>query len=152
MMIITGVGKSYIMGQAGAALLRSVNEEAFAIHAVELMHGCLGVVNETTTVIALSDSGETREVINAVSLCQKRDAFIIVVTSVEDSMLARYADQLHVYTQESGASVHKTIPSSSLHHQLDFFVELAARQANELSLEKLRDNHPGGTLYDESTY
>lgn len=146
--VITGVGKSFIMAQAGASLLRSVGVRAHAIHAIELLHGDMGIIDETTLVVAVSDSGETREVINAIASVDAKHPQIWVVTSHEQSMLARYADLLFDYPVEPGASVHGTIPAGCLHHQLQFFIEWAAQAADEQTREQLAANHPGGTLYE----
>lgn len=148
MIICTGVGKSFNIAEVGASLLRSVGIDAIALHATDLMHGCMGVVRgQTDVVVAVTHSGATREVVNVLGMLATRDPRVIVITGDPESLAARYADQLVCY-EAKGGGPYETIPGEALHAQLDFFVQWACDAAGDMTYEELKSNHPGGTLYE----
>jgi arabinose-5-phosphate isomerase len=79
-LVITGIGKSGIIGQKITATMNSTGTPAFFLHPVEAMHGDLGMVQQTDVVMAISYSGETAELNLLLSSLKRRCSAIIAMT------------------------------------------------------------------------
>jgi arabinose-5-phosphate isomerase len=90
--IITGVGKSGLIGRKIAATLTSTGSPAIFVHPVEGLHGDLGIVTRDDALIAISNSGETPEITSLAASIKKRGVSIIAMTAVTSSTLARMAN------------------------------------------------------------
>jgi arabinose-5-phosphate isomerase len=90
--IVTGMGKAGLVGQKLAATLASTGTRAFPLHPAEAVHGDLGRIRAGDVVLALSQSGETEEVLRLVPALKRLDAFLIALTEREASTLGRSAD------------------------------------------------------------
>jgi len=90
--IITGVGKSGIVARKIAATFTSTGAPAIFLHPVEGLHGDLGIVGRDDALLAISNSGETKEITSLAATIKKRRAVIIAVTGGASSTLARMAD------------------------------------------------------------
>jgi len=90
--IVTGIGKSGIVGRKIVATLNSTGTPALFLHPVEGMHGDLGMVTGQDVVLALSNSGETSELNEIIPPVKSIGAKVIVFTGSETSSLARMAD------------------------------------------------------------
>ncbi len=90
--IVTGMGKAGLVGQKLAATLASTGTRAFPLHPAEAVHGDLGRIRAGDVVLALSQSGETEEVLRLVPALRRLDAYLIAVTERGDSTLGRSAD------------------------------------------------------------
>lgn len=90
--IVTGVGKSGIICRKIAATLSSTGTPAFFLHPGEAIHGDLGLVQREDTVLALSYSGETEEILRLLEAIRRLDAQLIAVTGHPDSSLGQAAD------------------------------------------------------------
>lgn len=90
--IVTGMGKSGIIGRKIAATLASTGTPAFFLHPAEGIHGDLGMVTEHDVVLALSNSGETGEVLNILPSIRRIGARIIAMVGNPESTLAKNAD------------------------------------------------------------
>lgn len=91
-LIITGIGKSGIIGQKICATLNSTGTPSFFLHPVEAMHGDLGMVQRTDVVLAISYSGETVELNSLLSNLGRRCKAVIAMTGGVTSTLGRAAD------------------------------------------------------------
>jgi arabinose-5-phosphate isomerase len=91
-LVVTGVGKSGHIGQKMSATLASTGSRAVFMHPVEAMHGDLGVVSPQDTVIALSYSGETDELLAVIPAIKRLNIDVIAITGVETSRLAQCSD------------------------------------------------------------
>ncbi len=89
--IITGVGKSGLVGRKIAATLTSTGTPAIFLHPVEGLHGDLGMVTTQDVIIAISNSGESTEIINLLPVLQKIGVKIISLTGRLNSTLARHS-------------------------------------------------------------
>ena len=89
--IITGVGKSGIVGRKLVATLNSTGTSALFLHPVEAMHGDLGMVSKEDVVLALSNSGETKELTILLPSLERLGAPVIVFTGRLTSTLARHS-------------------------------------------------------------
>lgn len=90
--ILIGLGKSGHIGKKIAASMASTGTPSFFIHGDEALHGDLGMIEKKDTVIALSNSGETREILNCIPILKKIGCKVISITSDPDSTLAKNSD------------------------------------------------------------
>jgi arabinose-5-phosphate isomerase len=90
--VVTGMGKSGIIGKKVAATLASTGTPAFFMHPAEAGHGDLGMVTPDDVMIAISNSGETEELINLIPFLKRFNVKLIAMTGNPDSMLARSSD------------------------------------------------------------
>src|SRR5580765_5663850 len=90
--ILTGMGKSGLICRKIAATLSSTGTPAFFLHPAEAIHGDLGVIQRDDTVMALSYSGETHEILSLLETIRRLGATLIAVTGCPRSTLAQAAD------------------------------------------------------------
>ena len=90
--IVSGIGKSGHVGQKVAASLASTGTPAFFMHPAEAFHGDLGMVTQNDIVLAISNSGETNEMINILPVIRRIGAKIIALCGRRDSTLGKNAD------------------------------------------------------------
>ena len=90
--IVTGMGKAGLVGQKLAATLASTGTRAFPLHPAEAVHGDLGRIRSNDIVIALSQSGETEEVLRLIPALRRLGAILIAITERASSSLGRAAD------------------------------------------------------------
>ena len=93
--VVTGMGKSGHVGRKIAATLASTGTPAFFMHPAEAFHGDLGMVTADDIVIAISNSGESNEVVNILSIIHRIGARIVAMSGRRKSQLGRSADFLH---------------------------------------------------------
>ncbi len=90
--IITGVGKSGIIGRKIASTFTGTGSPAIFVHPVEGLHGDVGIVGRDDAVLAISNSGETMEITSLVATIKRRGAAVVAMTGGASSTLARMAD------------------------------------------------------------
>lgn len=90
--ILIGVGKSGLIAKKIAATFASTGTPSFFVHATEASHGDLGMITPDDVVIALSNSGNTEELVAVLPAIARRGAKIVAMTGKLDSALARQAD------------------------------------------------------------
>lgn len=146
--VITGIGKSGIIGQKIAATLNSTGTPAFFLHPVEAMHGDLGMVAGTDVVIAISYSGETTELNALMASLKKRGVTIIAMTGGATSQLAEAADIVLDIGIPKEACPLGLAPTTSTTATLALGDALAVVLLNkkEFQPSDFRMNHPGGSL------
>ena len=148
--IITGIGKSGIIGQKIAATLNSTGTSSFFLHPVEAMHGDLGIVTVDDVILALSNSGETPELNMLLPNFKKRGNQLIAMTGNLTSTLARTADAVLDVGVEREACPLGLAPTASTTAALAMGDALAVVLLNRKQFKEsdfLR-NHPGGSLGD----
>ncbi len=148
--IITGIGKSGIIGQKIAATLNSTGTSSFFLHPVEAMHGDLGIVSASDVILAISNSGETPELTMLLPNFQRRGNQIIAMTGNLASTLARHAYAVLDVGVEREACPLGLAPTASTTATLALGDALAVVLLNRKQFKEsdfLR-NHPGGTLGD----
>ncbi len=94
--IVTGIGKSGYVARKIASTLASTGTPAHFLHPSEALHGDLGVIDRGDVVIAISNSGESSEVIQLLPYIKMLGVPLIAITNKKDSTLARYSD-VHLY-------------------------------------------------------
>lgn len=147
-LIITGIGKSGIIGQKMTATLNSTGTPSFFLHPVEAMHGDLGMVNRTDVVIAISYSGETAELNSLLGNLKRRCSSLIAMTGAVDSTLGRAADVVLDISVPKEACSLGLAPTASTTATLALGDALAVvlMNRNEFQAEDFRFNHPAGSL------
>lgn len=146
--IVTGMGKSGHIGTKLAATLASTGTPAFFVHPGEASHGDLGMFTPEDLVIALSNSGETSEVVTILPLLKRKGISLISITAREDSTLAKSADvSLHIPIEREACPLNLA-PTSSTTAQLVLGDALATAllEARGFSAEDFAFSHPGGAL------
>jgi arabinose-5-phosphate isomerase len=147
-LIVTGIGKSGLVGQKITATLNSTGTPSFFLHPVEAMHGDLGMVAATDVILALSYSGETTELNSLLrSLC-KRNVFVIAMTGKKNSTLAGFAAVTLSVKVEREACPLGLAPTASTTATLALGDALAVAllKRKQFKAEDFRRNHPGGSL------
>ena len=148
--IISGIGKSGIIGQKIAATLNSTGTTSFFLHPVEAMHGDLGIVDPRDVLLAISYSGDTAELELLVLSLKKRGTKIIVMTGKITSRLARLADVVLNVAVLKEACPLGLAPTTSTTATLAMGDALAVvlLQKKQFKESDFRRNHPGGSLGD----
>jgi arabinose-5-phosphate isomerase len=90
--VVSGMGKSGIIGQKISSTLASTGTPSFFLHPAEGMHGDLGMIMRNDIVIAISNSGETEELIKILPVIKRMGVRMIAMTGRKDSTLAKYGD------------------------------------------------------------
>lgn len=146
--VITGIGKSGIIGQKIAATLNSTGTPSFFLHPVEAMHGDLGMVAATDIVIAISYSGQTYELNALMTSLKKRGVRIIAMTGGLHSSLAKAADIVLDIGIPKEACPLGLAPTTSTTATLALGDALAVVLLNRKKFQAsdFRRNHPGGSL------
>lgn len=146
--IVTGMGKSGHIGKKIAATLASTGTPAFFVHPGEASHGDLGMITPEDVVIALSNSGETAEVVTIIPLLKRMNAPFISITANKTSTLSKTsAANLHIGVEEEACPL-GLAPTSSTTAQLVLgdALAIALLEAKGFSAEDFAFSHPGGTL------
>ena len=146
--IVTGMGKSGLVGRKIAATLASTGTPSFFLHPGEAFHGDLGMISPEDVVLALSYSGETDEILKIVPFIHANGNRLISMTGKAESALARNSDvHLDVGVREEACILHLAPTSSTT-------AQIAMGDALAVSLMQLRGFtsmdfarlHPGGSL------
>lgn len=147
-LVISGIGKSGIIGQKISATLNSTGTPSFFLHPVEAMHGDLGMVTSSDVVLALSYSGETAELNNLLASLRERSVKIIAMTGNTDSTLAAYSDVILNVQVPKEACPLGLAPTTSTTASLALGDALAVAllKRKQFKEEDFRRNHPGGSL------
>lgn len=146
--VVTGMGKSGHIGNKIAATLASTGTPAFYVHPGEASHGDLGMITPQDVVIAISNSGETGEVLTIVPLIKRMQARLIAITANGDSTLAQAADvSLEIGKAEEACPL-GLAPTSSTTATLVLGDALAVAilEARGFTAEDFALSHPGGAL------
>ncbi len=146
--IVTGMGKSGHIGNKIAATLASTGTPAFFVHPGEASHGDMGMITSKDVVIALSNSGETAEVVTILPLIKRMNAPLISITANPNSTMAQASDaSLHIGVEREACPL-GLAPTSSTTAQLVMgdALAIALLEARGFSAEDFAFSHPGGSL------
>lgn len=146
--IVTGMGKSGIICQKIAATLSSTGTSAFFLHPADAIHGDLGVLRPDDVVLALSQSGETDELLRLLEAIKRLGVTLVTMTGVPGSTLGRAADvTLDCHVAEEACPL-KLVPTASTTAALALGDALAMTLlvAKGFRQEDFAILHPGGTL------
>lgn len=146
--IITGMGKSGLVGRKIAATLASTGTPSFFLHPGEAFHGDLGMISREDVVVALSYSGETDEILKIVPFIHDNGNHLIAMTGNRESSLAKNAGvHLDVSVREEACILHLA-PTSSTTAQIAMgdALAVALMKMREFSSVDFARLHPGGSL------
>ena len=146
--VVSGMGKSGHIGHKIASTLASTGTPAFFVHPGEASHGDLGMITSHDVLIALSNSGESDELLTIVPLLKRRGAKLIAMTGNPNSTLAREADIHLDASVAQEACPHNLAPTASTTAALALGDALAVvlLDARGFSAEDFARTHPGGAL------
>ncbi len=146
--IITGMGKSGHIGRKIAATLASTGTPSFFLHPGEASHGDLGMVTKDDTVLAISNSGESKELSDILVYCRRFDIPLIAITKNPQSSLGKNCDLVLVLPQNKEACPLGLAPTSSTTATLVMGDVLASglMVRKGFTEEDFHLRHPGGKL------
>lgn len=147
-LVVTGMGKSGHIGHKIAATLASTGTPSFFVHPAEASHGDLGMIRREDLILALSNSGETEEVLRLLPVIKRLGVKLIAMTGRPGSTLATHAD-LHLDTSvDQEACPLGLAPTASTSAQLALgdALAIALLEARGFTAEDFARSHPGGKL------
>ncbi|MBQ6573759.1 MAG: KpsF/GutQ family sugar-phosphate isomerase [Bacteroidales bacterium] len=147
-LIITGIGKSAIIGSKIVATLNSTGTPSIFMHAADAIHGDLGIVQQDDVVLCISKSGNTPEIKVLVPLIRRMGNKLVAMVSNADSYLALHSDYVIRATVDEEACPNNLAPTSSTTTQLVMGDALAVclLKMRGFSPEDFAKYHPGGSL------
>jgi arabinose-5-phosphate isomerase len=146
--IVSGVGKSGLVGRKIASTLASTGTPAFFVHPAEASHGDLGMITADDVVVALSWSGESAELKSVVEHSRRFRIPLVAMTAESDSALARRADVVLLMPPAVEACPHGLAPTTSTLMQLALgdALAIALLESRGFTAEDFHVLHPGGRL------
>ncbi len=146
--VLTGIGKTGIIGKKIAASLASTGTQAIFINAAEALHGDLGMVSRGDVVIAISNSGESDEILNVVRNLKKMNCPIVAMTGDKQSSLAQQSDlvlDIHVEREACKIGLAPTTSTTAALVMGDALTVCLMEKRN-FQPENFALYHPGGAL------
>jgi len=147
-LIVTGVGKSGLIGAKIAATLASTGTSSFFLHPTEAMHGDLGMVGKDDAVLAISYSGESEELIKILPHIKRFDIPLIGMARSRESSLGHYSDvflPLHIEKEACPLDAAPTC-STTLTLALGDALAVCLMKKKNFQKEDFASFHPGGSL------
>ncbi|MGE4455451.1 MAG: SIS domain-containing protein [Arcobacteraceae bacterium] len=147
-LIITGVGKSGLVGAKIAATFASTGTSSFFLHPTEAMHGDLGMISKGDSVLAISYSGESEELINILPHLKRFDIPLIAMAKDANSTLGQFSDVFLSVKVGKEACPLNAAPTSSttLTMALGDALAVALMKKRDFKKEDFASFHPGGSL------
>jgi arabinose-5-phosphate isomerase len=146
--MVTGMGKSGLVGKKIASTLSSTGTPSFFLHPAEALNGDLGILGRQDVVIAISNSGETEEIVKIVPLIKRYGSRLIVMTGHPESTLAKAGDvALDIAVKEEACTL-GLAPTASTTATLALGDALAVSLMEKRGFDEkdFAMLHPGGTL------
>lgn len=146
--IITGIGKSAIIGMKISATLNSTGTPSIFLHGSDALHGDIGVATKNDVMICLSKSGSNTETVDLVKQIKKMGIKLIGITSDKNSFLAKNADYSIVNKIEREACPNNLAPTTSTSMQLLIgdLIAICLMSIKEFKSEDFALYHPSGSL------
>ncbi|MEO6216823.1 MAG: KpsF/GutQ family sugar-phosphate isomerase [Sphingomonas sp.] len=147
-LVVTGIGKSGLVGRKIAATMRSTGTPSLFLHPSEASHGDLGMIGHEDIVLALSWSGETTELGDIITYCRRFGVKLIVATASADSTAGRAADICLTLPHVREACPNQLAPTSSTTVQavLGDALAVALIERRGFTRSDFLKFHPGGQL------
>lgn len=146
--IVTGVGKSFHIGQKISATLSSTGSTSVALHPSQAMHGDLGILSKHDVLLALSYSGESAELMEIIPAARRQGVKVVAITGVAESAVAKASDEI-IYTPVAReACPFNLAPTASTTAALAAGDALAIvlLEARGFKKEDYAKLHPGGAI------
>ncbi len=147
-LIVMGVGKSGLVGSKIAATLASTGTSSFFIHPTEAMHGDLGMIQKSDTILAISYSGESEELVGILPHLKRFGLKIITMSRSDDSSLAKMGDvNLSINVSKEACPLNAAPTSSTtLTMALGDALAVALMKKRDFQSSDFASFHPGGSL------
>jgi len=147
-LIVTGVGKSGLVGAKIAATLASTGTSSFFLHPTEAMHGDLGMIGKDDIVLGISYSGESEELIQILPHLKRLNIPLISMAKSEKSTLAKYSDYFINISVDKEACPLDTAPtcSTTLTMAMGDALAVCLIKKRNFKKEDFASFHPGGSL------
>lgn len=147
-LIVTGVGKSGLVGTKIAATLASTGTSSFFLHPTEAMHGDLGMIGKDDIVLGISYSGESEELVQILPHLKRFNIPLIAMARNENSTLAKYSDVFINISVDKEACPLDTAPTSSttLTMAMGDALAVCLMKKRDFKKEDFASFHPGGSL------
>ncbi len=147
-LIITGVGKSGLIGRKIVATFASLGKPAYFIHPTEASHGDMGALTKSDVLLALSKSGETMELANILNYAKSQSIPIMAICANAQSKLGKIADKILLISNIPEAGKLQTAPTTSTTQTLVLgdALALAVMNLSGFNQENFHQLHPGGSL------
>ncbi len=146
--VVTGMGKGGIIGRKISATFASIGTSSSTVHPAEAIHGDLGMITKDDVVLAISNSGETEELVRLLPIIKKIGSKLIAMTGNLDSTLAKQSDVVVNTSVEREACPYNLAPTASTTAQLAMgdALAMALLARREFQPEDYAMLHPGGSL------
>lgn len=147
-LIVTGVGKSGVIAQKIAQTFTSTGTVAVFVHPSDALHGSLGMVSKGDVVIALSNSGETDEILAILPSIKQRGVPVISIVGNVDSTLSRSSDVVLDASVDKEACPLNLAPTASTTVALAIgdAIAMTVMESRGLTVDDFAANHPAGRL------
>ncbi len=147
-LVCTGVGKSGHVARKISATLASTGTPSVFVHATEASHGDLGMIRNEDAILALSKSGETKELADVVAYSKRFGIPLIAITAFAESALGRAADVLLLLPNapEAASGVDAPTTSTTLQIAIGDALAVALVERRGFTATDFRVFHPGGKL------
>ena len=147
-LIITGVGKSGLVGTKIAATLASTGTSSFFLHPTEAMHGDLGMVGKEDIVLGISYSGESDELVQILPHLKRFNIPLIAMARNPESTLAKYADIfININVEKEGCPLDAApMSSTTLTMAMGDALAVCLMKKRDFRKEDFASFHPGGSL------
>jgi len=146
--VVTGVGKSGHVGAKIAATMASTGTPSFFLHPTEAMHGDLGMVDKNDTVLAISFSGESEELVKILPHIKRQGVKIIAMASLKSSTLGKFSDvflPIQIIKEACPLNAAPTT-STTLTLALGDALAVCLMEKRNFKREDFANFHPGGSL------
>ncbi len=146
--MVSGVGKSGLVGQRISASFASTGTPSHFLHPVEALHGDLGRVRRNDVALLLSYSGETDELVRLLDFLKRQQVLVVAITSSRQSTLGRLADITIELGRIEEVCPHGLAPTTSVNciSAVGDALVLGVMSLRRFSKEEFAEFHPGGTL------
>lgn len=147
-LIITGVGKSGLVGAKMAATFASTGTPSFFLHPTEAMHGDLGMISSGDTVIAISNSGESEELVQILPHLKRLQVPVIGMSANRNSSLGSFSDVFIDISVKEEACPLNSAPTTSttLTMAMGDVLAVCMMERRDFKQEDFASFHPGGSL------
>ena len=147
-LVITGIGKSGLIGRKMAATFASTGTPSFFLHPTEAFHGDLGMVSKNDVLLAISKSGETSEILQLIPFFKKQKLPIVAISAEQNSTLVKNAQFFLNVSVSQEACPLDLAPTASSTATLAMgdALAMALMKARNFKREDFAQFHPGGSL------
>ena len=146
--IITGIGKSAIIGMKISATLNSTGSKSIFLHLADALHGDIGIVANDDIVICISKSGESNEIESLSTHLKNNNIKLIGITCSKNSALSKLSD-LYIYTKIEREACHNNLApttSSACHLAIGDAIAMTLQKIKGFTPSDFNDFHPSGNL------